>query len=106
MAWRADCPTRDLDCTPLSVHSWFRLPNPDGFFIQRAHLFVTLSTTFAHYQSITQLCLYAWSVVADMCSTIFVEHFLASRVKRVDVTVSTFFYSSSLVPNVLPVSPM
>ena len=49
---------------------------------------------------------FAWSVVADLCST-FVEHFLASQVKRLDVTVSTnFLCSSSLVPNVLPVSPI
>ena len=39
-----------------------------------------------------------------MCST-FVEHFVASRVKCLGVTVSTsFLCSSSLEPNVLPVS--
>ena len=33
VAWRADCRTRDLVCRPLvSVLSWFRLPNQDGFF--------------------------------------------------------------------------
>ena len=57
-------------------------------FIQRAHMFVSLSTTFAPSQSITQLRLSAWSVMADLCST-FVEHFLASRVERLDVTFST-----------------
>ena len=88
MAWRADYPTRDLVCSPLvSVHSWFRLPNQMASFIQRAHLFVSLSTTFAPSRSITQLRLSAWLVMADLCST-----FVASRVKRLDVTVSTFFY--------------
>ena len=33
MVWRADCPTRDLVYSPLiSVHSWYHLPNPGGFF--------------------------------------------------------------------------
>ena len=89
MAWRADSPTHDLVCSPLvSVHSWFRLPNPDGFFIQRLHLFIPLS--FAPSQSVTQLCLSAWSVNADLCSML-VEHLLVSRLKRLVVMVSLLF---------------
>ncbi|KAK2160967.1 hypothetical protein NP493_1613g00099 [Ridgeia piscesae] len=68
-------------------------------FIQRAHLFVALSTTFAPSQSITQLCLSAWSVIADLCSTL-VEHFHAPPPSE------TSSCSSSLVQTVLPVSPM
>ena len=90
MAWRADCPIRDLVCSPslVSVHSWFRLPNPDGFFYPMRTPVRLFIHHFRSPQSVTHLCLSAWLVVADLCST-FVEHFLASRVKHLDVTVST-----------------
>ena len=63
-------------------------------FIQRTHLFVSLSTTFAPSQSITQLCLSTWSVIADLCSML-VEPHLVSRVKRLVGMVSTSFLCSS-----------
>ena len=84
-------------------HTWLSLQPPSSLFIvcfvfliqmasviQRAHLFVSLSSTFAPTQSITQLRLSALPVMAYLCST-FVEHFPASRVKRLGVTVSTCF---------------
>ena len=70
-------------------------------FIQSAHLLVSLSTTFAPSQCITQLYLSAWSVIANLCSP-FVDHCLVSRVKCLIVMVWTsFLCSSSLVPNVM-----
>ena len=49
--------------------------------IQRGGISVSLSITLAPSESITQLCLCAWSVIADLCS-MFVDHFLFFIVKR------------------------
>ena len=58
MTWRADCSTCDLVCSPpasLFIVGFVFLIQMASF-IQRTHLFVSLSTTFAPSQSITQLC--------------------------------------------------
>ena len=65
----------------------------------------SLSITFAPSQSMMQLFLSAWSVNADLCS-ITVDTLFSSLVNCLVVMFSTSLCSSSLVPNVLPVSPI
>ena len=82
MAWRAVCPKRDCVCNPssqLMVGAIFLIHMAS--LIQRPHFYISLSTTIAPSQSITQLCLLSWSLIADLGST-FVEYFRFSRVKR------------------------
>ena len=89
--WRGEqtVPYVTYSVAPLvSVHSWFRLPNPDGFFYPtRTHvsLFIHHFRSLPVYHTVASVRM---SVMADWCST-FVEHFLASRVKRLDVTDAT-----------------
>ena len=61
---------------------------------------------FCPSQSMMQLFLSAWSVVADLCF-ITVDTLFCSMVNHLVVMFSTsFLCSSSLVPNVLPVLPI
>ena len=74
--------------------------------IHLAFLLGSLSTSFAPSQSMMQLFLSAWSVIADLCS-IAVDTLFCSLVNRLVVMLSTsFLFSSRLVPNVLPVLPI
>ena len=74
--------------------------------IQLAFLLHSLSITFVPSQSMMQLFLSAWSVIADLCS-ITVDTLFCSLVNRLVVMFSTsFLYSYSLVSNVHPVSPI
>ena len=75
------------------------------FLIQVASL-NPMRTLFVPFQSIRPSCLSARSVIADLCCT-FVDHLPLSQVIRLIVIVLTYFLcSSSLVPNVRPVSPI
>ena len=68
--------------------------------------FLYMSITFALSQSMMQLFLSAWSVIADLRS-ITVDTLFSSLVNNLVMMFSTsFLCSSSLVPNVLPVSPI
>ena len=68
MAWRADCPTRDLVCSPSSlfkVGAIFLILIVS--LIQRAYMSVCLSIHHVHLsQSITYLYTPARSVIADL----------------------------------------
>ena len=102
MVGRADCPTPDVVSIPLvSVHSWYDFPNPDGF-IYPAGTYVRLS--IPHFRSLPVI--YVRIVCCVYLCSMFVENHVFSRVKFLLVIVSTYVLcSSSLVPNVLLVSP-
>ena len=55
MAWRADCHTRDLVGFPSSLFIVGIVSLIQMAYFYPAHLFISLSTTFAPSQSITQL---------------------------------------------------
>ena len=74
--------------------------------IHLAFLLHSLSIIFALSQSMMQLFLSAWFVIADACPTV-VDTLFCSLVNRLVVMfLTSFLCSSSLVPSVLPVSPI
>ena len=107
LSWQACRPIRDSIYIPLvSIHDWSCLSDPYGLFDPLAILLHYLSITFVPSQSMMQLFLSAWSVIADVCS-ITVDTLFCSLVNRLVVMFSTsFLYSYSLVSNVHPVSPI
>ena len=90
----------------VSIHDWSCLSDPYVLFDPSCVSVTLCKSLFAPSQSMIQLFLSAWSVIADLCSII-VDTLFCSLVNRLVVMFSTsFLYSSSLVPNVLPVSPI
>ena len=74
--------------------------------IHLSFLLHSLSITFVPSQSMMQLFLSTWSVIADLCS-ITIDTLFCSLVNRLVVMFSiSFLCSSSFVPNVLPVLPI
>ena len=104
--WQADCSKCDFICRlPSSMFIVGAVfPNLDGFSNPK-HTPVCIS--MRHFRSLpTHLCIYAWSVIADLCSK-FIELLNFSKVKCIFVIISTSFLCSfCLVPFVCPVSPM
>ena len=73
--------------------------------IHMASLFLlhSLSITFAPSQSMMQLFLSVWSVIADLCSTV-ADSLLFPGNHFLVMFSTSFLCSASLVPHVLPVS--
>ena len=107
-SWLGNRPSHTwLNLYPLvSIHDWSCLSIHMACVIDLAFLLHSLSITFAPSQSIMQLFLFTWSVNADWCY-ITVDTLFCSLLNRLVVMFSTsFLRSSSLVPNVLPISPI
>ena len=103
---------QDVPYVTQSISPSFRFMTVVVFRIHMASLIhlafplQSLSITFAISQSVMQLFLCVWSVIADLCS-IAVDTLFSSLVNRLVVMFSiSVLCSSSLVPNVLPISPI
>ena len=94
------CVTQSIS-TLISIHDLSCLSDPYGL-LDSCCVFVTLSVNhFCPFQSMMQLFLSAWSVIADLCS-ITVDTLFCYLVNHLVVMLSTsFLCSPSLVPNVL-----